>query len=41
MENLTLSHTENLTLKNAETAIAAAKTKAAAAKAKIWQGRRQ
>lgn len=28
MENLTLSHTENLTLKNAETAIAAAKTKA-------------
>lgn len=28
MENLTLTHTENLTLKNAETAIAAAKTKA-------------
>lgn len=28
MENLTLSHTENLTLKNAETAISAAKTKA-------------
>ena len=28
MENLTLTNTENLTLKNAETAIAAAKTKA-------------
>jgi uncharacterized protein GlcG (DUF336 family) len=28
MENLTLTHTENLTLKNAETAIAAAKAKA-------------
>jgi uncharacterized protein GlcG (DUF336 family) len=28
MENLTFTHTENLTLKNAETAIAAAKTKA-------------
>lgn len=28
MENLTLTHTENLTLKNAETAINAAKTKA-------------
>jgi uncharacterized protein GlcG (DUF336 family) len=28
MENLTITHTENLTLKNAETAIAAAKAKA-------------
>lgn len=28
MENLTITHTENLTLKNAETAIAAAKVKA-------------